>query len=52
LLLTSWQQKIQAGRLLYVHPAANHKKQAMLKFEQAFLEAEERAFPEAGNAVN
>jgi hypothetical protein len=43
---------MQAGQLLYVHPGANHKKQAMLKFEQALLEAEERAFTEAGKAVN
>jgi integrase len=36
----------------YVHPTAEHKKQAMLRFEQALLEVEERAFPEASKAVN
>jgi integrase len=36
----------------YVHPTAEHKKQAMLRLEQALLEVEERAFPEASKAVN
>ena len=36
----------------YVHPTAEHKKQAMLRLEQALLEVEERAFPEARKAVN
>jgi integrase len=36
----------------YVHPTANHKKQAMLKFEQALLEADACAFPQASKAVN
>jgi hypothetical protein len=31
---------------------ADNKKQAMLKFEQALLEAEEEAFPEVSKVVN
>jgi site-specific recombinase XerD len=36
----------------YVHPTSDHKKQAMLKFEQALIEAERSAFPQASTAVN
>jgi len=36
----------------YVHPTADHKKQAMRKFEQAVLEAEAAALPQATETVN
>ncbi|HXE08456.1 MAG TPA: site-specific integrase [Acidobacteriaceae bacterium] len=36
----------------YVHPTADHKREAMLKYEQALAEAQARAFPNASNAVN
>jgi integrase len=36
----------------YVHPTAGHKKQAMLKFEQALVEEWATAFPRTSDAVN
>ena len=36
----------------YVHPTADHKKQAMRKFEQAVLEAESAALPQATETGN
>jgi site-specific recombinase XerD len=36
----------------YVHPTADHKKQAMLKFEQALVEEWASAFPENSETVN
>jgi hypothetical protein len=35
----------------YVHPTASHKKQAMLKFEQALVEEWATAYPRASDAV-